>query len=54
MWHEKYSSPCNKVLRFVPHIFTSKVLGIGEAERYWGDAETIKSGKRYATSNDVS
>ena len=33
---------------------TSKVLGIGAAERCWGDVKTIKSGKIYAISSDVS
>ena len=34
--------------------FTSKVLGIGAAERSWGDVNTIKYGKRSAISSDVS
>ena len=39
---------------FVACRVTSKVLGIGAAESSWGDIKTIKSGKRYAISNDVS
>ena len=50
----KYSLPCNKVLVFVTCRVTSKVLGIGSEERYWGDVCTIKSGKRSAISSDVS
>ena len=53
LWHQKYSLPCNKVLGFVACRVTSKVLGIGAAERSWGDAKTIKYGKVYATSGDV-
>ena len=54
LWDQKYSLPCNKVLGFVAYRVTSKVLGIGAAERSWGDAKTIKSGKIYAISSDVS
>ena len=46
--------PFTKVLGFVAYRVTSKVLGIGAAERSWGDAKTIKSGKVYAISGDVS
>ena len=53
-WHQKYSLPCTKVIGFVECRFTSKVLGIGAAEYSWGDVKTIKSGKRYAISSDVS
>ena len=54
MWHQKYSLPCTKVLRFVSCRVTSKVLGIGAAERSWGDIKRIKSGRRSAISSDVS
>ena len=33
---------------------TSNVLGIDAAERSWVDVKTIKSGKVYAISSDVS
>ena len=33
---------------------TSKVIGIGAAEHYWGDVKIIKPGKRSAISSDVS
>ena len=33
---------------------TSKILGIGSADRSWGDVKTIKSGKRSALGSDIS
>ena len=54
LWHKKYSLPCTKVLVFVACRVTSKVIGIREAERSWGDIKTIKYGKRYVISSDVS
>ena len=53
-WHQKYSLSCTKVLGFVACIVTSNVIVIGAAERSWGDVKTIRSGKRYAISSDVS
>ena len=43
LWHQKYSLPFTKVLGFVACRVTSKVLGIGAAERYWGDVKTTKT-----------
>ena len=54
MRHQKYSLSWTKVLGFVACRVTSKVLGIGEAERSWGDIKTIKSGKISAIISDVS
>ena len=54
MWYQKYSLPFTKVLVFVSFRVTSKVLGIGAAERSWGDVKTIKYGKISAISSDVS
>ena len=54
LWHQKYSIPCTKVLGFVARRVTSKVIGIGTAQRYWGDVKTIKYGKRSAISSYVS
>ena len=54
LWHQKYSLPLTKVLGFVACRVTSKFLGIGAAERPWGDVNTIKSGKRSTISSDVS
>ena len=42
------------VLGFVVCRFKSKVLGVGEEERSWGDVKTIISGKRSSISSDVS
>ena len=54
LWHQKYSLPCTKVLGFVACRVTSNVLGIGTAEKYWGDAKIIKSSKISSISSDVS
>ena len=54
LWHQKYPLPFTKVLGFFACRVTSKVLGIGAAERSWGDVKTIKFGKRSAISSDVS
>ena len=42
LWYQKYSLPFTKVLGFVAYRVTSKVLGIGVAERSWGDVKTTK------------
>ena len=54
LWHQKYSLPFTKVIGFVACRVTSKVIGIGVEERYWGDLKTIKSGKISAIRSDVS
>ena len=53
-WNKKYAPPFTKVIGFVACRVTSKVLGIGAAERSWGDVKTNKSGKRSTISSDVS
>ena len=53
LWHQKYSLPCTNVLGFVACRETSKIIGIGAAERSWGDIKMIKSGKRSSISSDV-
>jgi hypothetical protein len=45
LWHQKYSLHHTKVLGFVACRVTSKILGIGAAERAWGDVKTLKSNK---------
>ena len=40
LWNQKYSLPSTKVLGFVACRVTSKILGIGSAERSWGDVKT--------------
>ena len=54
LWRLKYRLPCTKVLGFVACRVTSKVLGIGAEDRSWGYVKTIKFGKIYSTSSDVS
>ena len=54
MWHQKYSLPFTNVLDFVACRVTSKVLGIGAAERSWDEVKTIKYGKISDISSDVS
>mmetsp|Transcript_4135 Transcript_4135/g.9385 ORF Transcript_4135/g.9385 Transcript_4135/m.9385 type:complete len:331 (+) Transcript_4135:30-1022(+) len=51
-WHEKYSLPYTKVLGYVACRTTSKILGIGAAERAWGDVKTLKTDKRSHLSAD--
>jgi hypothetical protein len=45
-WHEKYSEQYTMVLGMAAYHTTSKHIGIGSAERSWGDVKHIKSGKR--------
>ncbi len=45
-WHENYSLPHTLVLGFVACRVTSKLCGIGAAERSWGGVKTIKDGNR--------
>ena len=46
LWHEKYSMRATKVLGYVACRVTSKLCGIGAAERSWGGVKQIKTGKR--------
>ena len=46
LWHQKYSLPHTEVLGFVACRVTSKLCGIGAAERSWGGVKTIKDGHR--------
>ena len=43
-WHEKYSEPQTVVLGKVGMRTCSKILGIGPAERGWGDVKHLKDG----------
>ena len=54
LWYQKYSLPSTKDLGFVAFSVTSKILGIGSADRLWGDVKTIKSGKSSALGSDIS
>ena len=46
LWHEKYSIPYTTVLGYVACRVTSKLCGIGPAERSWGGVKQVKDGKR--------
>jgi hypothetical protein len=46
IWHKNYSLYETEALGFVACRTTSKPLGIGPAERSWGDVKYLKSGKR--------
>ena len=46
IWYQKYFLHCTKVLVFLECRVTSKIIGMGAAERYWGDVKTNKSGNR--------
>ena len=45
LWHEKYSLPHTEVLGKIGCHVTSKLLGIGSAERAWGDVKHLKKDK---------
>ncbi len=45
LWHEKYSIPYTSVLGYVACHVTSKLCGIGLAERSWGGVKQVKDGK---------
>ena len=52
IWHQKYSEPYTEVLGFVACRVCSKVLGIGMAERAWGDLKLVKGGRRSSMGSD--
>jgi hypothetical protein len=52
LWHKKYSLKYSDVLGFVACRVTSKIAGIGSAERSWGDVKHLKSNKRSHLSGD--
>ena len=54
LWHKKYSLPYTSVLGNVACRTTSKVLGIGAAERSWGDVKHLKSNKRSHLGSDTT
>ena len=41
LWHQKYSLHFTKVIGFFACRVTSKVIGIGAADRSWGDVKTL-------------
>jgi hypothetical protein len=54
LWHEKYSIPYTSVLGFVACQVTSKLCGIGPAERSWGGVKQVKGGKRSHLSGKLT
>ena len=44
-WHDIYSVNSTKILGWVACRVTSKILGIGNAERAWGAVKQLKSGR---------
>ena len=52
LWHEKYSVHATKMLGFVAVHVTSKLCGIGPAERSWGAVKRIKDGKQSHLSGE--
>ena len=52
MWHKKYSVPLTEVLGKLACLVTSKILGIGTAERNWKEFKEVKSGKRINLKNE--
>jgi hypothetical protein len=52
LWHEKYSIPYTSVLGFVVCRVTSKLCGIGPAERSWGGVKQVKDGRRSHLSGE--
>jgi DNA topoisomerase VI subunit B len=52
IWHEKYSLPYTKVLGYVACRVTSKLCGIGPAERCWSAVKQVKKDKRSHLSGE--
>ena len=50
LWHAQCSLHCTEVLGRVACIVTSKILGIGNAERQWGAVKKLKSNQRASLS----
>ena len=51
-WHQKYSLHCTEVLGKLAFLVTSKILGIGTAERNWKQIKAVKLGQRMNTGMD--
>ena len=46
IWHKTYSVHCTEILGLLGCLVTSKILGIGTAERNWKQIKAIKTGQR--------
>lgn len=53
MWHKKNSLPFTKVFGKFACRVCSKIVGMGSAERNWGDVKHLKSDKRSHLSSDA-
>ncbi len=52
LWHKKNSLAYTNILGEFACRVCSKILGIGSAERSWGDVKTLKNGKRSHLSSE--
>ena len=46
IWHIIYSVAYTEILELLGYIVTSKILGIGTAERNWKQTKAVKTGHR--------
>ena len=53
VWHKQFTSPVYKVLGYIACRVTSKILGIGSAERSWGAVKHLKTDKRAQLSGET-
>ncbi len=53
MWHKKNSLPFTKILGKFACRVCSKIVGMGSAERNWGDVKHLKTDKRSHLSSDA-
>jgi len=53
-WHKFYSNPETTVLGRLACRVTSKILGIGSAERSWKKLKCVLSGSRSNTRSEVA
>jgi hypothetical protein len=54
IWHKLYSLPFTEVFGVVACRVTSKIVGIGSAERSWGAVKHLKTGKRAHMKGDTT
>ena len=52
LWHKSYSLPFTNIFGAVACRVTSKILGIGLAERAWGAVKHLKTGQRAKLGDD--
>lgn len=54
LWHKKNSLPCTEWLGKFACRVCSKIVGMGSAERNWGDVKHLKSAKRSHLGKDAT